>query len=74
MTPILAPDLAQMTINFLQRVQTTGLAEAARLMACAEGLEKAGNAGLDAAKAKAAEKEKVATDEAAMAPKEDSAK
>lgn len=42
----IAPDLAQQCINFLNRVPTTGLDEAALLTACAEGLKAAGEAGV----------------------------
>ncbi len=43
--PKLAPALAQEVINYLNRVPTTGLDDASRLLGCAEALQHAGNAG-----------------------------
>jgi len=50
----IAPDLAQTAITLLNRVPTTGLDEARTLMAVAEGLKAAGEAGakMQAEKAK----------------------
>ena len=60
----IAPDFAQVCINFLNRVQTTGLDEAKLLTTCAEGLQKAGEHGAEqmAKEAEAAEAEKLASE------------